>query len=364
MGRYEAGETLASIAKTYDCSPPAISYIISRSRVRNAAAAATPAATEPQLVKAHPHDDTGSAAAAAVTANGTGRQADLGFAEDAPTSAVAATPVHREEKAAAAEIDSSSRPGDLERRAPPVRAEGAVLREGTSFPGLPPRASLPDSLQRQTGAQPQGEPRRTIHLGHGNGSPSNGSHGTDSPGQLGYGNGGSHDPNGGAASARPQYADTRAPSFRDSAADPPRGSGVSIADRQPHHGSIPYPNRDQPTSRSYDQPRYGNGYGNGHPAPEQHYRPGNGNANGKDSAGSYIDQELRTRVDGDIAAFLAAFDAALAQDTQDSRSALREATDRLLRAGARTRIELERLEARVPLPPRDSARTEPAWRPR
>jgi hypothetical protein len=85
---------------------------------------------------------------------------------------------------------------------------------------------------------------------------------------------------------------------------------------------------------------------------------------GKDT-GSYIDQELRARVDGDIAAFLSAFDAALAQDTQDSRSALREATDRLLRAGARTRIELERLEARLPLPPRDSAgRNEPAWRAR
>jgi len=76
-------------------------------------------------------------------------------------------------------------------------------------------------------------------------------------------------------------------------------------------------------------------------------------------------QELRARVDGDIAVFLAAFDAALLQDTQESRAALREATDRLLRAGARTRIELERLEARMPLPPRDVARqSEPAWRQR
>jgi len=33
--RYEAGETLASIARTYDCSPPAISYILSRSRARD-----------------------------------------------------------------------------------------------------------------------------------------------------------------------------------------------------------------------------------------------------------------------------------------------------------------------------------------
>ncbi len=69
----------------------------------------------------------------------------------------------------------------------------------------------------------------------------------------------------------------------------------------------------------------------------------------KEAGGSFIDQVLRTRVETDIASFLGAFDAALAEDTQENRSALRDATDRLLRAGARTRIELERLEARVPL---------------
>jgi hypothetical protein len=85
----------------------------------------------------------------------------------------------------------------------------------------------------------------------------------------------------------------------------------------------------------------------------------------KNGSSSYIDKDLRARVDSDIAAFLAAFDAALAEDTQQSRSALREATDRLLRVGARTQIELERLEARMPLPPRDNiGRSEPAWRQR
>lgn len=79
--------------------------------------------------------------------------------------------------------------------------------------------------------------------------------------------------------------------------------------------------------------------------------------------GAFIDQALRERVDGDIVAFLAAFDAALADDTVESRAGLREATDRLLRAGARTRIELERLEARIPLPPRDG-HAAPTWRPR
>src|SRR5258706_10536068 len=54
MARYEAGETLSSIARTYDCSPPAISYVVSRSRARQAGGE-TPrpgAAGESQLIKA------------------------------------------------------------------------------------------------------------------------------------------------------------------------------------------------------------------------------------------------------------------------------------------------------------------------
>src|SRR5262244_1236354 len=57
--RYEAGETLASIARTYDCSPPAISYIVSRTRARGAvpdadgqpAPSTAPAVAESQLLK-------------------------------------------------------------------------------------------------------------------------------------------------------------------------------------------------------------------------------------------------------------------------------------------------------------------------
>jgi hypothetical protein len=77
-----------------------------------------------------------------------------------------------------------------------------------------------------------------------------------------------------------------------------------------------------------------------------------------------IDRALRERVRADIAAFLAAFDAALADDTPESRAGLREATDRLLRAGARTRIELERLEARLPLSAGTRPALAPAWRQR
>ena len=100
---------------------------------------------------------------------------------------------------------------------------------------------------------------------------------------------------------------------------------------------------------------------NGYP---EHLRRNDENTPRKDG-GAFIDSELRARVDGDIAVFLAAFDAALGDDTQETRAALREATDRLLRAGARTRIELERLDARMPLPPRNDGRAgEMGWRPR
>src|SRR6202040_82448 len=66
MARYEAGETLASIARTYDCSPPAISYVVSRSRARHPEAAAPakpPSAMEPQLIKAPPTDNLANGAA-------------------------------------------------------------------------------------------------------------------------------------------------------------------------------------------------------------------------------------------------------------------------------------------------------------
>ena len=55
MARYEAGETLASIARTYDCSPPAISYVVSKSRARQPArdnSAMGSSGTESQLIKA------------------------------------------------------------------------------------------------------------------------------------------------------------------------------------------------------------------------------------------------------------------------------------------------------------------------
>lgn len=55
-----------------------------------------------------------------------------------------------------------------------------------------------------------------------------------------------------------------------------------------------------------------------------------------------LDYELRERVNSDVAAFLVAFEAACDALSASTCQKLLEATDRLLRAGARTRIELER----------------------
>ena len=78
MARYEAGETLASIARTYDCSPPAISYVVSRSRARGPRAETpppAPSASVAQLIKTAASETSVSSngqspAAAAPPANG------------------------------------------------------------------------------------------------------------------------------------------------------------------------------------------------------------------------------------------------------------------------------------------------------
>jgi hypothetical protein len=56
-----------------------------------------------------------------------------------------------------------------------------------------------------------------------------------------------------------------------------------------------------------------------------------------------FNKEFRARITGDIAVFLEALGTLSDADTVAHREALIDATDRLLRAAARTRIELERL---------------------
>lgn len=288
MARYGAGETLSSIARTYDCSPPAISYIVNRSKAKPTGEVSEQSAPELQLIKA-PADGA----------------APTGSADVEPT--------------------------------PPAFAPAAVIRRE---PVNEPRPTVAPN-----GVGSNSDQRRTLHLGlGGNGSNGNGHAGNDhAPASAngnanGSGNGGHEAARAGGAMPRaPQPAGERTPQrpFQPPSRNPgPFDTGRNVRDLF----AIP---ENRPMAQ---QPREA--------------EPGR-----KDN-GSFIDQELRSRVDGDIAAFLAAFDAALAADTQESRFGLREATDRLLRAGARTRIELERLEARVPLSPREgSAAADPgAWR--
>jgi hypothetical protein len=285
IARHEAGETLASIARTYDCSPPAISYIVSRSRARKPAEEApTPSpavAPEPQLIKTHAPLPASSAEPSGVSAGASPAYGGNG-AGDRPLSGM---------------------PGQHEREA--HHGGNGAVPDIRNSPPLPAN----------------GDARRTLHLSLGNGGGPRQPNNPSSAGPL-------HTP----ASASPPTPGERVAQRP----GPDRLERSPVDRREP--GFAPQP----PTSAAMTDP----------PA-------------ARNGGGAFLDRALRDRVDTDIAAFLTAFDAALAGDTIESRAELREATDRLLRAGARTRIELERLEARTPLPPREkSGQPGPAWRPR
>src|ERR1700732_1702261 len=314
--RYEAGETLASIARTYDCSPPSISYILGRSRARDATVEGTEQSgvetPQPRLVKGHPNDmpttvfidgapEIGEVAAPPPTARASYPidGSDPEPVSAGPNSASDGTAGGREIEAEIAMTEAPDRPAKQDIEAP---AQAPHLGTGNSR-----------SAFGMADPQPQpGEARRTLHLAlsHNNAQP------VETPHQ------GAHVADMAASTVQP------------------------VRDQQ--HGLNPQPARHHPPSE----------------APNNAARSMAESHKVKDG-GTFIDRALRERVDGDISAFLAAFDAALADDTIASRAELREATDRLLRAGARTRIELERLEARVPLSARDtSGYSAPSWRQR
>jgi hypothetical protein len=310
--RYEAGETLASIARTYDCSPPAISYILSRGRARDVAPESTEqggiSASQPQLIKISPTDTQTAEVAPKVSemgepaapipvmepsdpiSNAGSKAASLG-SDPAPNAAPAAS-----DRAAEIVIAKGS---------PPDRHIEGPARANPSANGSSPRS--PDAAGAQTQSS---DSRRTLHLSL---------------------------PHDSAQQMETQHDDGRSADISNSSAIVPVGTlqqGLDAQAARPKASPYTAANNDGPI------------------------RP---IAEGR----AFIDRALRERVDSDISAFLAAFDAALSDDTIESRAALREATDRLLRAGARTRIELERQEARAPLPAREASgyRT-PSWRPR
>jgi hypothetical protein len=327
MARYDAGETLASIARTYDCSPPAISYVVSKSRARQPARGsptAGPSGPEAQLIKATPSE---SAEAGSDRRSHLDSSAAHGSPKAMPTgSDNAATPAapfgngrdHRIPR----ERDGFRRDGFAERGPQPSHAQAPVQT---------PDATGTRNAARSPLSRNEADTRHRLHLSLGNGATSH----NDSS-ELVFPSADRADP---PSANRPGAADSRV--------------------AQTHTAHPPYPTPDRAGAA---------GLSEGGPGPGQKLRP-HGNEPGSDAvprkegAGSFIDQQLRARVDTDIVAFLAAFDAALIEDTQEHRSALREATDRLLRAGARTRIELERLEARIPLTAHDRSGSDPgAWR--
>jgi hypothetical protein len=65
-----------------------------------------------------------------------------------------------------------------------------------------------------------------------------------------------------------------------------------------------------------------------------------------------VPESFWARVSSDIAAFLGAMDALIADENDATQTVLLEAADRLLRASALTRLEIERIRGKRPLPVR------------
>ena len=330
--RYESGETLASIARTYDCSPPAISYIVSRTRARSAAAEAVaeeaarnaPAGVEHQLLKGPSAEMPANNIAANEMLHDTAVDNSRSFGRPVTQAQIVERPADPLQRNGRDQSPGASPQAAVPiANRPPSEANGAPLRPGNgqrgdtgpAVLGQPSRAAAPGGVPQS------GEQRRTLHLSLSQG---NGPDGVDSPPR--------NSPNTASTSGPPVGHPDRAvprPAAEQQAFGQPARHGPTG-----HHPPTPGPN----TPPANIAPPI-------HPSPI--HLPGESPR--AKNGGAFIDRVLRERVDGDIAAFLAAFDAALDRDTSETRTELREATDRLLRAGARTRIELERLEARAPL---------------
>jgi hypothetical protein len=192
MTRYEAGETLASIARTYDCSPPAISYVVSKSRARQPTSdnrEVTPNERESQLVKgvagdpaeggrAHPGELPPYASA--------GRRPEpvpAGSATGAPgRKELGAGPEPRYHR----EINGSVRDRFSERGAQ------SSQQKASADPGNPPGAAVGQasfvSGQKGAGLSPpsRSEPdqRHKLHLSLGSGTPGNNAASHNDPSEV------------------------------------------------------------------------------------------------------------------------------------------------------------------------------------
>src|SRR5947208_3559790 len=181
MARYEAGETLSSIARTYDCSPPAISYVVSRSRARQPSGE-TPRPTptgESQLIKAAA-DGTGNRDSAAVPPGEptpvypamTGRPPEAPPVHASPP--VSQSPVSQ--GSAAEDRRFEIRPGNSNGFGRPTVGEREVSASNLFAPSAPPpRQNDPQPPYRPAPqAAANGDQRGRLHLSLGNGSHGNG----------------------------------------------------------------------------------------------------------------------------------------------------------------------------------------------
>src|SRR2546421_657438 len=154
MARYEAGETLASIARTYDCSPPAISYVVSRSRARQPGpeiAAKLPGGLEPQLIKAPPPDAAARPAMLAIPA----RAAAAGPAGGPPPAAPPA--------AANGHGQPAGAPPDHRPDTYPPREWNGFAGNGAGERGAGPTVGAPrTSIAPPIATPANGEQRRTL----------------------------------------------------------------------------------------------------------------------------------------------------------------------------------------------------------
>ena len=342
MARYEAGETLASIARTYDCSPPAISYVVSKSRARQPSpgrSAAGPSGAEAQLIKSVTGGSAGSRPAGRLRADAppargnplpasTERRPDALPTGPETTAAPAVPPPANGRSPQNRDADRVARDGFPDRGPTPAQAPGGADNGQRAPVGTGARAASP--LSRSGG-----DTRHRLHLSLGNGPLGTGPSPYDGSGETLF------PPSGRSVADESQFV---------------QGPGAAHTARPPAAAA------NRPPATEFSEAGPG-------PNPMLRQNAGEAGAGAatrnREGTSAFIDQDLRARVDTDIAAFLTAFDAALTQDTQESRAALREATDRLLRAGARTRIELERLEARVPLTAHDRDGSAPGpWRQR
>ena len=162
MARYEAGETLASIARTYDCSAPAISYIVSRSREKPSNITAPALTAEPQLIKAPANDAPPRLAEPPVAS---------------PPVAPPPVQLRREPAMASGGMTNGTREGE---------AANLFLRNGAA-----PRSAPPPSTSATAPAYPSptaahtGDTRQRLHLslgGNGGSTPGNGTGHVGSPG--------------------------------------------------------------------------------------------------------------------------------------------------------------------------------------